>query len=339
MSNSEPASSAVASATASSSVESVSSASPSSSQTASSLGLGDHLFRGTIRALNLRLVVALCTDLCQDAAQRHKASPAAACALGRGLLSGVLLATLTKTEERVTIQIQANGPLRGLTVDAFGDGLVRGFPHESQAGLGADMSKRQRLAPFLGRDGVVHVVRDIGVRDRYEGQVSFVTAEVDEDVEAYLRDSEQIPSALGCELIMDTSGQILCAGGVLVQSMPDSPPETQQHLREVQHLLRGGDFYDLLKTRPQSAQDLARFIAGKYESSLEFIDQRPLRFQCRCDRGRIVAMLRGMALTDLDELIAEGKAEVTCNYCAVRYEAGRDELVELRQARHGREQN
>ncbi len=333
MSNSEPASLAAESAQASPPDE------PASSSVSIQPALGDHLFRGTIRALNLRLVVALCTDLCQDAALRHHASPAAACALGRGLLAGVLLATLTKTEERVTIQIQANGPLRGLTVDAYGDGLVRGFPHAPQAGLGADMSKRQRLAPFLGRDGVVHVVRDIGVRDRYEGQVSFVTAEVDEDVEAYLRNSEQIPSALGCELIMDPAGQIVCAGGVLVQSMPDSPPETKQHLREVQHMLRSGDFFDVCKTRPRSAQDLARFIAGPYESSLEFIDHRPLCFQCRCDRGRIAAMLRGMSLTDLDELIAEGKAEVTCNYCAVRYEISRDELIELRQSLPQREKN
>lgn len=335
MSNSEPASSAADSAATSSAAESAASSSSASLQPS----VGDHLLRGTIRDLNLRLVVALCTDTCQDAAQRHKASPAAACALGRGILSGVLLATLTKTEERVTIQIRSNGPLRGLTVDAFGDGLVRGFPHEPQAGLGADMSKRQRLAPLLGRDGIVHVVRDIGVRDRYEGQVSFVTAEVDEDVEAYLRGSEQIPSALGCELIMDKAGQVLCAGGVLLQSMPDSPPETKLHLREVQHLLRSGEFYDLLKTRPQSAKDLARFVAGSYQSSLEFIDQRPLRFQCRCDRQRITAMLGGMSLTDLDELISEGKAEVTCNYCAVRYEISREELVELRQSRPAREQN
>ena len=326
MSNAEPASSA---------------ADPAASAPSHAIepSLGDHLFRGTIRALNLRLVVALGTDLCQDAARRHQTSPAATCALGRVLLSGALLATLTKTEERVTIQIQSNGPLRGLTADAFGDGLVRGFPHEPQAAPDADMSKRQRLAPLLGRNGIVYIVRDIGVRDRYQGQVSFVTAEVDEDVEAYLRESEQIPSAIGCELIMDRQGKVLCAGGVLVQSMPDSPPETAHQLREVQHMLRSGELYDLLKTGPTSAKDLARLVAGPYADTLEFVDQRPLRFQCRCDRQRITAMLGGMSIAELDEMIAEGKAEVTCNYCAVRYEVPRDELLALRKSRPQREQN
>lgn len=305
----------------------------------SSLPPGDHLYRGLIRELNMRLVVALCPELCRDAARRHKASPAAACALARGMVSGVLLATLSKTEERVTIQIQSNGPLRGLSVDAYGDGLVRGFPHAPQASLEASMAKRQRLAPLLGRSGVVHVVRDIGLRDRYQGQVDFVTAEVDEDVEAYLRQSEQIPSALGCEVTMDADGTIVSAGGVLVQSMPDSPEETKHHLREVQHMLRSGELYDLLKTGPRSAKDLAKLVAGKYEGSLEIFDDRPLRFQCRCDRNRIAAMIGGLEIADLDEMIAEGQAEVSCNYCAQVYTIDRDELVRLRQARPQREQN
>lgn len=312
---------------------------PSDTASFSSSSPGDHLCRGLIRALNMRLVVALAPELCRGAAQRHKASPAAACALSRGMLSGVLLATLSKTEERVTIQIQSNGPLRGLSIDCWGDGLVRGFPHAPQAGEGVSMAKRQRLAPLLGRSGVVHVVRDIGVRDRYEGQVAFVTAEVDEDVEAYLRESEQIPSALGCEVTMDAQGSLLSAGGVLVQSMPDSPEETKHHLREVQHMLRSGELYDLLLRQPQSATELAKLVAGKYEGSLELFDERPLRFQCRCDRTRIVAMIGGLELTELDELIAEGRAEVACNYCAQVYTLDRQELVELRQARPRREQN
>jgi len=314
-------------------------ANPADTAQSSSAPAGDHLYRGFIRALNMRLVVALCPELCREAAQRHKASPAATCALSRGMLAGVLLATLSKTEERVTIQLQSNGPLRGLSIDAFGDGLVRGFPHAPSAGEGVSMAKRQRLAPLLGRNGVVHVVRDIGVRDRYQGQVSFVTAEVDEDVEAYLRDSEQIPSALGCEVTMDAGGAVLSAGGVLVQSMPDSPEETKHHLREVQHMLRSGELYDLLKKTPRSAEELARLVAGKYGDSLELFDERPLRFQCRCDRERIKAMIGGLELTDLDEMISEGKAEISCNYCAQVYSLDREELISLRQARPQREQN
>lgn len=299
----------------------------------------DHLIRAMLPDLNVRLVAALTTELSRDAATRHTASPAAACALSRGLTSGLLLATLSKTEERVTLQILANGPLRGLTVDAYGDGLVRGYPLEPGGAAEATpkMARRQRLADLIGRDGVVNVVRDIGLRDRYQGQVALIVSEVDEDVEAYLRDSEQIPSALGCEAFMDGEGGIVTAGGVLAQIMPDSPPSTKDHLREVQHALRSGELYDLLKAGPTSAEALLKLAAGPYADRIDLIDERPLRFQCRCDLQRIEAMVMGMELVDLDAMIEEGEAKITCNYCGAVYSLSKETLLRLRAQKPPRE--
>lgn len=297
----------------------------------------DHLIRAMLPNLNIRVVAALATDVCRTAAERHQTSPAAACALSRGLTAGLLLATLTKTFERVTIQLAANGPLRGLTVDAYGDGMVRGYPLESKAGAGISMTQRQRLADLIGRDGVMNVVRDIGVRDRYQGQVALVTGEIDEDIEAYLRESEQIPSALGCEVVMDETGTVRAAGGVLAQIMPDSPPETRAHLRELQHALRTGALYDLLTTQPEGARALAALAAGPYAGQLVVLDERPLLFKCRCDLGRIEAMVLGMDIVALDEMIEEGQAEITCNYCGEVYRLSRPDLVRLREQKPGRE--
>lgn len=292
----------------------------------------DHLIRAMLPDLNVRLVAAMTTDLSRDAAQRHKATPAAACALSRGLTSALLLATLAKTEERVTLQIQANGPLRGLTVDAYGDGLVRGYPLDATAAPEATpkMARRQRMADLIGRDGVLNIVRDIGLRDRYQGQVALIVSEVDEDVEAYLRDSEQIPSALGCEVVMDAEGGIVAAGGLLAQIMPDSPPSTKDHLRELQHALRSGELYDLMKTGPENAQALLRLAAGPYCDRIDLLDERALRFQCRCDLLRIEAMVMGMELVDLDAMIEEGEAKITCNYCSALYTLSKETLLRLR---------
>lgn len=305
--------------------------------------MADHLIRALLRTHNIRLVAALTTDLCRSAASRHKATPAAACSLGRGLTAGLLLATLSKSEERVTIQVLANGPLRGLTVDAYGDGLVRGYPLDAQAAAGVSMAGRQRLAPLIGRDGVVNLMRDIGVRDRYQGQVSLVTSEIDEDIEAYLRDSEQIPSALGCEVVMaeeNGPGGIVCAGGILAQIMPDSPQDAQDHLRELQHALRTGSLYDLLAqgSPPQSAKELLSLAAGPHRDQLTFFDERPLRFQCRCDLQRIEAMIAGLETLAIDEMIADGQASVTCNYCGEVYTVPKEDLLRLRAQKPAREQ-
>src|SRR5262245_38154546 len=175
----------------------------------------DQLLRAFLPAHRLRIVAVLATETTREAAIRHLAGSVAACGLGRGLTGGLLLACLTPSSERVTLQILGSGPLRGVHVDTYDDGLVRGYPLAPQAGADANarMARRQRLCDYLGRTGMVQVVRDIGVRDRYQSQVNFVTGEIDEDLEAFLRDSEQVPSALGCEVILDEAGRVLASGG------------------------------------------------------------------------------------------------------------------------------
>ena len=82
-----------------------------------------------------RLVVALTTSAANEAARRHQAAGAAALALARGVTSGLLLSTLTKDQEQVTLQVLGNGPLGGLTVDARSSGQVRAYLRNPTARL------------------------------------------------------------------------------------------------------------------------------------------------------------------------------------------------------------
>jgi molecular chaperone Hsp33 len=295
--------------------------------------MSDVLVRTIDREAGVRVVAALTTDLAREAARRHHASGLGACALGRALTSSLLLATLTKGGERVTVQIRGDGPMGGITVDATDNGDVRGYIFRPEAAT-APAEGRARVADVLGRSGVVHVMRDLGLKESYAGQVSLTTGEIDEDVEAYLRVSEQVPSALGCEVIMH-EGRIQVAGGVLVQSLPGGTPE---QVRESQHALRSGRLWELLQERGLLAHRMAELIYGQ---PLELLYERPVRFQCRCSRTRVNGSLATLSVTDLDEMIAdEGQAEVTCNFCNERYVIDRTELETIRAAvAHGPRQS
>src|SRR5207248_9036352 len=109
----------------------------------------------------------------------------------------------------------------------------------------------RKVAQTLGRNGVVNVLRDLGLRELYQGQVALVTGEVDEDVEAYLRSSEQVPAALGCEVILDEASRVRAAGGVLVQALPGGDP---MQVREMQHALRTGRLREILASGERSAK-------------------------------------------------------------------------------------
>ena len=286
----------------------------------------DQLVRALLDPPRVRVVAALTTDTVREAARRHGTVGAATVALGRALTSGVLLATLTKGDERVTLQIVGDGPISQISVDANGAGDVRGYlsPHGVAAALGKQA--RPSIAQAVGR-GQVMVMRDLGMKEQYRGTASIVTGEIDEDVEAYLRQSEQLDSALGCEVIVDDHGAVVRAGGVLVQAMPGGEPEL---IRDVQHQLRTGVLYRAMaEDAPADGETLARAILD--DLALDFLEQRPIAFKCRCSAERATQMLALLDLDEIDDMIArEGQAEITCNFCSERYLIDKSALEAVR---------
>jgi molecular chaperone Hsp33 len=285
----------------------------------------DRLVRAIDRDTNVRVAVVITTGVVDEAMRRHHLSPAATCAVGRALTSGLLLATLTKGEERVTLQLTGDGPLGSITVDANGHGDVRGYASHPEAGSPSTKGRVQ-IGETLGRRGVLNVLRDLGLKELYQGQIALVSGEIDEDVEAYLRTSEQVASALGCDVVLDGE-RVLASAGVLVQAMPQGDTEI---VGIVQKALRAGKLHDLLAAGERDPVALAAklYPAG----ALEVVGEaRTVRFQCRCSAQKIMQMLQLLGTVDLDEMIAEDKpAEVVCNYCNTRYQVGRADLERIR---------
>ncbi len=289
----------------------------------------DLLVRAIAPDEDLRIVAAVTTGVVREAAERHALSPAASVGIGRAITSGLLLATMTKGDERVTLQIVGDGPLGAVTVDANSAGHVRAYVRHPAAAvpLGAP-GLRPRIGGLLGKDGVVNVVRDLGLRELYQGQVELTSGEIDEDVERYLRGSEQVPSALSCDVVLDGEGRVLRSGGVLIQALPGGAAEAVGRADE---RLRAGALFELLAAEALGARAIAAQLAPSHP--IEFLADRTVRFQCTCSAERIRDTLRMLGPADLDEMIAEGQpASVTCNFCNAAYAVEVDELRLLREA-------
>jgi molecular chaperone Hsp33 len=298
-----------------------------------SLGVAmtDEIVRTALRGFPVRVVAVTTTEVTREAARRHQAGQAAALALGRGLTAGLLLATLTKDEERVSLQVLGDGPLGGLTVDVGSAGTARGYvknPHVPLPPASAAAAGRPSLAEVVGRAGVVSVIRDLGLRENFQGQTALASGEIDEDVERYLLDSEQIASALACDAIVGEDGAVMFAGGILLQALPGSDgaavvAAAAEGLRVT--LAR------ILATRPENAEEIIVAALGDRFGEIRLLDRRPVGFHCPCARARAATSLALLGNAELSEMILDdGKAEVTCNFCRARYQFDEAELETIR---------
>lgn len=308
---------------------------------------GDVIARCVVGDGVARVVVVTATEFAREAARRHQAHGAAAVAMGRAGMAGLLLATLTKGDERVSLQVIGNGALGALTVDATSAGTARVFvgnPRLSVLAPAAGQAARPRLGDAVGRTGVISVVRDLGLREPFRGQTPLVDGEIDTDVERYLTDSEQIDSTVGCEVLADERGGIEFAAGILVQALPGGLGT--ELVDAARARLRGGLLATVLagrlsgrptSTRPGGAittEEIAAAALGSDAASLvQLGPSLPVQFHCPCSRERAAATLAMLGERELLSMIEEdGSGQVTCEFCRRAYEFSDENLETIRRA-------
>ncbi|MFV8751935.1 Hsp33 family molecular chaperone HslO [Nannocystaceae bacterium ST9] len=291
----------------------------------------DALLRAINEAETIRVVAATTSEAVREACRRQQARGVAAVAIGRGLTAGVLLATLAKQDrERIRIQFAGRGPAGHLMVDAHGDGRVRACLEHALApdhpALRPDLhAARTRTAALIGGRGELVVTRELGLEQGYQGVVAIESGEIDEDLQNYLDRSEQLPSALRCEVVLDGKGEVVRAAGVLAQSFPGSPPEL---IAEVRERLAPGELARLIEPHERALDELVGFALGGegFRRMLEY----PIAFHCPCGPERAVRVLSSLGAADLDALADEQEVtEVRCNFCGNVTRLGAAEVREV----------
>jgi molecular chaperone Hsp33 len=286
----------------------------------------DLLQRGINAEKTVRVVAATTTELIRDACTRHNLQGAEAIILGRALTAGCLLVTLTKNDtERVRLNIQADGPAGHILVDARGDGSVRGCLERRLARPQQPRITGHRTSvSHLVGTGAIVVTRDVGLEQEYQGIVEVRSGEIDIDLESYLGISEQLPSALACEVLLDANDQILRSAGVLCQTFPGAAPDELDRLRANLH---GGGLGELLR-QDRSTVDLMGFalLGGEFEA----MHATSLRFRCTCGPQRALQIVSVLGADDIEELAREqGTTEVRCSFCGESYLIDDRQLFDL----------
>ena len=176
--------------------------------------MGDYIVRAAAANTQIRAFAAVTTDLVEEARQRHGTSPVATAALGRLLTGGAMMGSMMKNAtDMLTIQIKCSGPIGGLTVTADSQGNVKGYVHDPEVILPPKNGKLD-VGGALGQ-GVMTVIKDMGLKEPYSGQTILQTGEIAEDLTYYFATSEQVPSSVGLGVLMEKNNTVRCAGGFI----------------------------------------------------------------------------------------------------------------------------
>ncbi len=291
--------------------------------------MADELLSGLFPDIDVKVVIATAAGVAREARQRHQLHATAAELLAEALCAGALMASLQKEKTRLNLQLECDGLLRGLFVDAESQGAVRGYVKNPFVEVQGEKGPF-RWRPALGNSGYLSVLRDLGNGEFYRSSVELQAFDLGADLTRFFQTSEQVATELVLA-VAPTSGEPLgAAAGVLLQALPSGDKDA---LRALAAELKGPAGLEAkLAAEPQStAAHLGqRLFAGR---ALDVLSRWPLEFKCNCSREKVVGALATLTQADLTEMLEkDGKAEATCQFCAARYEVGPEELRRLADA-------
>lgn len=288
----------------------------------------DKIIRATAGNGFIKMAVITARDMVQRAREIHSCSPTASAALGRTLCAASLMGEMMKEAKgTLTIRINGGGPIGSVVAVSDSSGNVRGYVGDPSVDLPLRADGKLNVGEAVGRDGMLTVSRDLGLKEPYIGSTELVSGEIAEDVTAYLLESEQVPSACALGVLVDTDLSIKAAGGFIVQLMPGADTQLIEKLEENIFMM------DQLTTilSEDGEQELFRQVLRGFPYHL--VGEAPVEYRCYCSRERVEEALHCIDRVQLEEIAAEGKdISVSCQFCDKLYHFSPAQLRALSEA-------
>ena len=284
----------------------------------------DQLLHITLMDGMVRGLLLTATHTVAEAAAIHLTSPVATAALGRTLMGTAMMGAMLKADQAsVTVTIDGGGPLGRIVCVADHDS-VRGCVDVPGLEMPLKPNGKLDVGRAVGGEGRMSVVRDMGMKSPYVGQVPLVSGEIAEDFANYYVVSEQTPTlqSLGVLVSGDT---VLSAGGLLLQTLPGCPDDIVSQLE-----LRSPLFSDISR---ELCYDSAENLLSQWFDGLKpvVLETHPLEYRCYCSRARMEKALIALGKDELTSMIEDeiDGAELVCHFCKEKYHFTQDDLRRL----------
>ena len=285
----------------------------------------DKIIRAIAADSQIRAFFASTKQVAETARQIHNTTPVATAALGRFLTAALLMGqTLKDDDELLTLRIKSEGPLGGMLVTSSNNGFVKGYVINPEADVPNINPTKLNVGGCVG-EGSLTVIKDMGLKEPYVGQIPLVSGEIAEDIANYFAQSEQIPSVVSLGVLVDTDRTVKQSGGFIIQLLPFASDEIITKLEKKINSLK--NITQMLDSG-MTAEDILQEVLGDF--GVQVTDEKPVSFKCDCSRERVLKVLASMGREDLTKIYEEDKhAEIVCHFCCKKYDFGEKEIENL----------
>ena len=285
----------------------------------------DKIVRATAADAQIRIFCAYTKDMVEEARKRHNTSPVCTAALGRMLTAASMMGSMLKGEKDIlTLRINSDGPINGITVTADSKGYVKGFVGNPNVILPANSIGKLDVAGAVGV-GFLDVIKDMGLKEPYVGQTALQTSEIAEDITYYFAASEQVASSVGLGVLMNKDNTVRQAGGFIIQLMPFASEEVISKLE--QNLSNIKSVTSMLD-EGIGPEEMARVICEGFDVNIT--DTIEVGFKCNCSKERVSKALFSIGKEELSKIVnEEDSVNLHCDFCNSDYQFSKDELKEL----------
>lgn len=286
----------------------------------------DYLVKAVLYDGYVRAYAISSTQMVEEARRRQDSWATASAALGRALTITTMMGAMLKGDDVVTVKIEGDGPLGAMVVDGNAKGETRGYVTNPQVDFELNKFGKLDVARAVGF-GNLSVIKDLGLKDYFTGQVPLVSGEISEDFTYYFATSEQVPSAIGAGVLINPDHTVSAAGGFMLQVMPGADEEVIDRLeKQIESFPAISGLVEEGYTPEQILQELFG------EEEINILEKMPVAYKCKCSKERIGEAITGLGNDEIDAMITEDQgAEASCHFCNEIYNFSVEELEALKQ--------
>lgn len=285
---------------------------------------GENLLRGISENGGVVFYGVDSTEIVREMERVHKTSAVTTAALGRLLTAASMMGMMLKSRsDSITLQIKGGGPAGRLLAVSDGSGNVKGYVQNPVVEIPPRQDGHLDVGTAVGRDGTLDVIRDLGMREPYVGQVPLVSGEIAEDITSYFAISEQVPTVCALGVLVNEDLSVRCAGGFIVQLLPGA---TEEEITALENNIKAMPPVTTMLSEGKSIQDMLDMALQGFAP--EILDREHVAYICDCSEDRVKRMLYSLGQAEVEKLRDEDPtAEVHCQFCDKCYHIDLGKLV------------